>query len=94
MTELLYQMFLVVLCGVGIFVIIALIQVIMILLDVKHVSIIASKRITQADKFAQGMIDSLKDVRDVVKGFALSLDFLKGIKEAFIENKNKEKGDK
>lgn len=85
MTELLYQIFLVILSAVGVFVIVTLIQVIGILVDVKHTTTIASNRVAQVDGYIGKAIESLKDTRDLVKGLLLSIDFVKNLRDKFTE---------
>lgn len=81
----LYQIFLMILSAVGVFVIVALIQVIGILVDVKNTTTIASNRVAQIDKYIGKVIDSLKDTRDFVKGLILSIDFVKNLRNKFTE---------
>ena len=85
MTETLYQIFLLILSGVGVFVIIVLVQLIMILVDVKKTTTVVSKRTEQLDGYIEKVVYSLKDTRDLIRGFMLSFDFIKNLRDKFVE---------
>jgi len=82
-TELLYQLFLVVLIIIGIILIVVLWKVMDILRDVKKTTTIVSKRSIQIDNYLEKAVDSARGVREMLKGFLFSFDFLKYFKQKF-----------
>jgi len=84
---LLYQIFLVVLSAVGVFIIFVLIQLIGILVDVKRTTTIVSARTTQLDIYIGKTVASMNEAKDLAKSFILSFNLVKKIINKMNENK-------
>ena len=82
-TELLYQLFLIVLSIAGAVLIVVLFKVLEILDDIKRTTTIVRKRSVQIDTYFERFVDSAKNLRETVKGFLFSFDMLKMIKQKF-----------
>jgi len=82
-TELLYQLFLIVLSIAGAVLIVVLFKVLEILDDVKKTTGIVRKRSVQLDSYFERAVDSAKNFRETIKGFLFSFDMLKMIKQKF-----------
>ncbi len=86
-TEVIYQILLVALIVAVIFLIFVLWKLYTVLIDLKTVSTLASKRSIEIDKYLGKILQSMENIGDTVKGFIYSLDFIKAIKEKFINKK-------
>ncbi len=87
--ELLYQILLAVSIIAVVCLVIVLWRLFTILNDVKVVSDVAKKRTLEVDLYIGKTMQSLQGIGDAIRGFIYSFDFIKAIREKFVNKGEK-----